>query len=68
MSSVERRCTTCEESEENARLERCVACGKYYCLDCSYRAAGRRFCSAECARTFYYGESDDDEDDADTDH
>jgi hypothetical protein len=59
----ERRCVRCEGSEEDARLERCVTCGKYFCADCSYRATGRHFCSAECARSFFYGDSDDSEHD-----
>jgi len=60
MSYVEgRQCTGCGVAEENALLERCLACGKYFCADCAYRATGRRFCSAECARAFFYGESDD---------
>lgn len=48
-------------SPEKEPLERCVICGRRYCTDCSYRATGRRFCSSECAREFFYGESDDDE-------
>jgi hypothetical protein len=62
MSSLERRCIGCGDTEEMARLERCVACGRYFCPDCAYRATGRRFCTGECARTFFYGETDDDED------
>jgi hypothetical protein len=67
MSDVEgRQCIRCGVAEGAALLERCVACGKYFCADCTYRATGRRFCSAECARAFFYGDSDDDEsDDAD---
>ena len=64
MSSVERRCIGCGDSEETERLERCVACGRDFCPDCAYRAAGRRYCSGQCARNFFYGEEDDDEDDA----
>jgi len=64
MSSVERRCIGCGKSEETERLERCVACGRDFCPDCAYRAAGRRTCSAQCARNFFYGEEDDDENDA----
>ncbi|MEA2236085.1 MAG: hypothetical protein QOC81_809 [Thermoanaerobaculia bacterium] len=64
MSDVdERRCIRCSDPEESTRLERCVVCGKFYCADCAYRATGRRFCSAECARAFFYGEGDDDESD-----
>ena len=63
----ERRCIGCGESEETVRLERCVACGRDYCADCAYRAGGRRYCSAPCARAYFYGDEDDDEDDAGTD-
>jgi len=61
MSTLERRCIGCEETEETARLERCVTCGRDFCGDCAYRATGRRFCSGECARAFFYGDEDDDE-------
>ena len=67
MSSVERRCIGCGQSEETERLERCIACGRDFCPDCAYRAAGRRYCSAQCARDFFYGDADDDEDDAGSD-
>ncbi|MEA2345481.1 MAG: hypothetical protein QOF63_3650 [Thermoanaerobaculia bacterium] len=67
MSDVEgRQCIRCGVAEGAALLERCVACGNYFCADCAYRATGRRFCSSECARAFFYGDGDDDEnDDAD---
>jgi hypothetical protein len=58
---TERRCIGCEAGEETTRLERCIACGRDFCPDCAYRAAGRRYCSAQCARNFFYGDSDDDD-------
>jgi len=61
MSSVERRCIGCQQNEEAVRLEHCVACGRDFCADCAYRAAGRRYCSAQCARNFFYGDDDDDD-------
>jgi hypothetical protein len=65
MSSVERVCVTCGDTEEMARLERCGVCARYFCPDHYHRAlGGRRFCSAACARNYYFhGEPDDDEDD-----
>lgn len=68
MSNVEgRQCIRCEVAEENALLDRCAACGKYFCADCAHRATGRRFCSAECARAFFFGETDDYESDDSSD-
>ncbi len=61
-SNYERQCVVCGDSEELARLEPCSVCRKDFCPDCAYRAVGRRFCSAACARTFFYGDNDDDED------
>ena len=58
-----RQCVRCDVAEGAALLERCVACGKYFCADCAYRSTGRRFDSAECARAFFYGDSDDYESD-----
>lgn len=59
----ERVCSGCGGTEEVVRLERCQMCQKFYCPDCVYRATGRRFCSSECAKAYFYGETDDLEDD-----
>ena len=63
-ASYERVCVSCGQSEEQARLEPCAVCGRYFCPDCAHRAGfGRRFCSPDCGRAYYFsGESDDDED------
>ncbi len=60
----ERVCVTCEKSEEDARLEMCHVCYRFFCADHAVRAGfGRRFCSADCSRAYYFsGEPDDDED------
>jgi len=60
----ERLCSTCADTEEMAHLDRCVVCGRWFCPDCSYKAMGRRFCSQNCSIQYYYGEIDDDENDA----
>ena len=62
--SADRVCVTCGDTEEMARLERCGICVRYFCPDHAHRAfGGRRFCSPECARGYYFqGEPDDDED------
>ena len=69
MSSLERVCVTCGVNEEAARLERCGICARYFCPDHSYRAlGGRKCCSAECAKSYYFhGEIDDDDKDDDKD-
>ena len=61
VGDISRSCVICGTTEEEARFERCPICRREYCPDCAYRATGRRFCSAECARTFFYRDSDDDE-------
>jgi hypothetical protein len=58
----ERRCVGCGDNEDPARLEICVICQRPFCTDCVHRAIGRRFCSAACAKEYFYGDSDDDED------
>jgi hypothetical protein len=57
-------CSGCGDTEEVARLERCPICSKYICGDCGMRGGlGRRFCSLECSRAYFFsGDSDDDED------
>lgn len=62
--SGERVCIGCGDTEEVARLEPCPLCGKFFCGDCAHRGmGGRRFCSVECTRAYYFtGDTDDDED------
>lgn len=62
--AYERFCVTCEQTEEKVRLEQCTICSRFYCPDCAHRAGfGRKFCSPECGRAYYFtGEPDDDED------
>ncbi|HEX2059521.1 MAG TPA: hypothetical protein VHK90_02165 [Thermoanaerobaculia bacterium] len=59
----ERICVGCGDTEEMARLENCSICRRWYCPDCAHRAGfGRKFCSVECSRAYYFaGELDDDE-------
>ena len=63
----DRVCKTCGESEEMARLETCSICRGNFCPDCAHRAFGRRFCSHDCSRAYFAGESDDDDEDAELD-
>jgi hypothetical protein len=59
----ERKCIGCGDTEDLALLEKCSGCGKWFCHDCAHRGQGRRFCSNDCSRAYYYaGDSDDDED------
>ena len=61
-TTSERVCVGCGDTEEMAHLERCQMCNRFFCPDCSYRALGRRFCSEQCSRGFFYGDVDDDSD------
>src|ERR1700682_3567161 len=61
-SFEERKCVTCGDTDDVARLEKCSVCRKDFCPDCAHRALGRRFCSPDCSRAFFYGDQDDDED------
>jgi hypothetical protein len=61
-STGEHVCVGCAVTEETARLEHCPMCLKWVCPDCVYKATGRRFCSPKCAKTFFYGDTDDLED------
>ena len=65
----ERVCVGCGDSEEVTRLEQCQICMRFFCSDCTHRAGfGRKFCSPDCARAYYFtGEPDDDDEDLDTD-
>jgi hypothetical protein len=61
----ERTCVGCGDTDAMARLEPCSICRRAFCADCAHKAAfGRKFCSADCARAYYFtGEPDDDDDD-----
>ena len=62
--AYDRVCVGCGQSEEQVRLEPCSICGRSFCADCATRAGfGRKFCSLDCSRAYYFtGETDDDED------
>lgn len=64
VEAYERVCVGCGKDEELVRLEVCGICARFFCADCAHRAGfGRRFCSSECGRAYYFtGEADDDED------
>jgi hypothetical protein len=64
MAIDERVCRTCGVSGEMLHLEKCGVCARYFCPECAHRAyGGRKFCSPECARGYYFhGEPDDDDD------
>lgn len=61
----EKTCVGCAKTEEVVRLERCGVCARYFCPDCAHRAfGGRKFCSPDCARAyFFHGEPEDDDED-----
>jgi hypothetical protein len=62
--AAERVCVGCGSTEEAVRLEQCHICGRFFCSECAHRAGyGRRFCSPDCGRAYYFtGEPDDDDD------
>lgn len=65
MSENELRiCVACGAGDDAGRLELCTICRRHFCPDCAHKAGfGRKFCSPECARAYYFtGEPDDDED------
>ena len=61
--TAERVCVVCQADDEHVRFEMCGICRRHFCPDCAHRAGhGRRFCSPECGRAYYFtGEPDDDE-------
>ena len=64
MPDAERICVTCGANEDTERLQKCGICSRFFCHDHAHRAyGGRKFCSPECARGYYfYGETDEDDD------
>jgi hypothetical protein len=64
MSEVhDRICVGCGGGEDIGHLEVCSICQRHFCADCAHKGFGRKFCSHECARAYYFtGETDDDED------
>jgi len=59
----ERHCLVCGETQAQVHLERCLVCGKYFCPDHAFKRTGRRFCSAGCARDFFWGVGDEEDED-----
>jgi hypothetical protein len=66
MSEIgEKVCKTCGLSEEKIRLEACGMCHGWFCADCANRAGfGRKYCSPECTRAYYFAGDPEDDDDA----
>lgn len=63
MSSVEHKCVSCEITEAMEPLEKCGVCGRHFCAAHAQRAlGGRRLCSPECARNYYFHGDEDDDD------
>ena len=60
-SVVERSCVVCGATEETVRLEKCPICARDFCPDCSYRMSGRRFCSFDCSRAWFWGDDEDED-------
>jgi hypothetical protein len=60
----ERICVGCGVGEDAAHLETCSVCTRNFCPDCAQKAGfGRKFCSTDCVRSYYFtGDPDDDED------
>lgn len=59
----DRVCVRCEAGFEAGHLEACSICRHHFCADCAYKGYGRKFCSPDCARSYYFtGETDDDQD------
>lgn len=64
MSTLEeRRCLVCGTEAELIQLERCMVCGKWFCKDCAFKQTGRRFCSGGCARDFFWGIGEEEDED-----
>lgn len=40
----------------------CPMCGRSVCHRCAHFAYGRQFCSLRCGEHFFFGESDEEED------
>jgi hypothetical protein len=60
LQNAERTCVRCARTDEKEILEKCVVCASYYCTECAHRGFGRRFCSESCAKTYFYGDEEDD--------
>ena len=50
---------TCQKNDDDARLDKCPICFKFFCEEHAYLYSGRRFCSKQCAQFFFFGEDDD---------
>jgi len=64
MTTLEQKvCLVCGASSETMVLEPCPVCGKWFCKDCSFKQTGRRFCSPGCARDFFWGIGEEEDED-----
>ena len=67
--SQERVCKGCGATEETVHLEACAMCQGFFCADCAHRAGfGRKYCSADCTRAYYFAGQSEDGDEEDDDY
>jgi hypothetical protein len=66
--SPQRVCKGCGATDEAVHLEACSMCQGFFCADCAHRAGfGRRYCSPDCTRAYYFAGIEDDDGDDDDD-
>jgi hypothetical protein len=54
-------CHACHKTQDEAVLEQCKVCHKYFCEDHAVQRSGVSFCSMGCAVYFFHVDPDDDD-------
>ena len=48
-------CSKCNQASKIIRLVKCPVCFKPVCDECAVRRYAQKFCSEDCARSFFFG-------------
>jgi hypothetical protein len=47
-------CSICKQASKVLRLHKCALCYKLVCEKCAVRRYAQKFCSAPCAKAFFF--------------
>jgi hypothetical protein len=59
-------CELCGQMYERLLIQECPYCEKRFCRACAVRSGSQTFCGKTCAKNWFFADSDEEGEDADT--